>query len=385
MRHILVFLAALAAASVSHAGVHVGVGGTWYDPARPGHGFGIEILDRDIAVALWHTYDPGGNPLTLYLSGRIEGNSIMADAFAPSGMRFGEFDPASVVEEPWGTVRIDFVDCAHATVHYQPATTGYASGSLPIERLLTPAAPQCSLDALATLPKGGYHIQSGPLALVQPDGSFFAVPNRGAFSANWMEQGTGLLRGQQTRAATGKMRVELEQLVNDWMCHRHPVACDFLQFPLQPLGAIEFDTSASSAAGLLWNEVGEPIPLIFAGPRYVYTGTEALPAMFPRSLPFKFFDGYVDFQATFAEYLLVLEDRQLCVRSVEAATCIYSGSVSDDGAFTLQRAGESVGPVYDGYAYRWWEPFAPSAGNIVLLGSAGAASGLALCAGERCP
>ena len=366
MRSILL-LAALAIGSTVHAGVPVGVNGTWYDPARPGHGFGIEVVDHDTAVAIWHTYDNAGDPLTLYLSGRIEGDSIIADAFAPHGMRFHEFDPADLVEDPWGTVRIDFADCAHATVTYAPTAAGFASGSLPIERLLSPPSAGCDLDALGSVPAGRYGN-----AHVLPDGTLYHIDQ------DWLHaQGGQMLRGQPIRSAGGLVVYEIAPLLNEWLCGRHPGAClDEVYFPWKD--TIEFRTTATGAVGTLMTQ--EPGGEILAGPAGTlvpYPGTGDPTRTEQKAVQFVVYSEAAPATLT---YLLEVTGTSLCVKPVDGQ-CAFVGDLDATGAFTLQEQGVADAPVYRGYALQAQNLFQS---GIRLIGSSDDGHGLAFCAGALC-
>jgi hypothetical protein len=138
--------ATLLATGLSQAALPRDLDGAWYSPAQSGHGLTIERIDADSAVILWHVYDPEGSPLTLYIEAEVEGNTMQGEAFAPRGMRFGEFDPASVSLPSWGSVTLSFSDCATGTLSYQSSQTDYGSGSAPIARLLPLRNAHCSLD-----------------------------------------------------------------------------------------------------------------------------------------------------------------------------------------------------------------------------------------------
>lgn len=55
-------LAAWAAAPLPYAQVVPGHSAMWYDPARDGEGWMLEILADDRAVLYWFTFDEAGNP-----------------------------------------------------------------------------------------------------------------------------------------------------------------------------------------------------------------------------------------------------------------------------------------------------------------------------------
>ena len=83
--------------------------GSWYDPARDGEGFVLEVLPDGRVLAYWFTYDLSGRQawmLTLS-EGSVAQGSTQLDLLQPVGGRFGpDFDPDDVIREDAGTARI---------------------------------------------------------------------------------------------------------------------------------------------------------------------------------------------------------------------------------------------------------------------------------------
>lgn len=115
------FLAlALCLATLVHAQggtIRSGHGGHWFDPARDGEGFALEILDNDGALLYWFTYDEAGRQRWLTAVGRTQrdGGGEYLDfpqLVVTHGGRFGpDFDPAQVVREAVGSATLRFADC----------------------------------------------------------------------------------------------------------------------------------------------------------------------------------------------------------------------------------------------------------------------------------
>ena len=126
------------------APVWVGPGhsGSWYDPARAGEGFTLEILENGSAVVVWFTFPPAGSVARqgwiLGQNGRVEANRIVfEDVYTARGARFGAgFDPDDVVLSRWGRLEFTFASCTEASVAYEGAE-GYGSGSHALQRLTT--------------------------------------------------------------------------------------------------------------------------------------------------------------------------------------------------------------------------------------------------------
>lgn len=164
-------LSALALAP-AHAALPEGLSGAWYNPAQEGHVLSIALVDDgQRAVVIWHVFDPAGQPLTLYIDGRVRGREIVGPAYAPRGMRFGEFDPAAVDVPEWGEVVLRFDDCRNATLGWDARAEGYADGSMAIEPLARIDSLPCSLPPEAGVKPGLY----GASAIVDREGRLWAA------------------------------------------------------------------------------------------------------------------------------------------------------------------------------------------------------------------
>jgi hypothetical protein len=106
------------AQSVSSVGP--GHSAAWFDPARDGEGWMLEMLSDDLALGYWFTYDENGNPRWLIGTGEILANRIeFSHLELTSGGRFGpDFNPADVVREPAGHATLVFDGCDSAWIEY---------------------------------------------------------------------------------------------------------------------------------------------------------------------------------------------------------------------------------------------------------------------------
>jgi hypothetical protein len=166
------------------AAVPAGISGTWYNPAQNGHGVSIEVLDDARALAFWYVYDPNGQPVHLYVDGRIDGRTIRGTAYRASGMRFGQFDPATLNLDIWGQIDLDVLSCQSLRMRYHgngPAGAGYGSGEIALARLSQLQGLPCDPAPLVT---GRYVGQFAPapngadatlLAAVDEDGRLWAT------------------------------------------------------------------------------------------------------------------------------------------------------------------------------------------------------------------
>lgn len=134
------------------AGLPTGLSGAWYNPAQSGHGVHLEMLSGESAAGTWSVFDHAGNPLTLYFEASVENGRLVADAYAPRGMKFGSFDRTQFTVPRWGTLEFEFADCDHGTLSYDgdgPAGASFGVGAIPLQRLTRIAGTACSFDVLA--------------------------------------------------------------------------------------------------------------------------------------------------------------------------------------------------------------------------------------------
>lgn len=140
--------AAAAVAAATREVVGPGHAGSWFDPARNGEGWILELLDDGSAVLFWFTYPPSGSAAEqdwlVAANGRVEGNRIrFDDVRAMSGGRFGAaFDPAAIRSSHWGTIEFRFDGCAQARLDYA-GPPAYGSASRNLTRLTTLSGTPC--------------------------------------------------------------------------------------------------------------------------------------------------------------------------------------------------------------------------------------------------
>jgi hypothetical protein len=133
-------------------GIRADISGSWFNPAQPGHGLMIEILDRQRAVVAWYTYDAAGEPLWLFGTGAIGGQEIVVELSAFSGGRppdnWATGDPQG---EPWGTARLQFHGCMSATLAWESVHPAFGTGELDLERLTWLQGERCNAEELYSL------------------------------------------------------------------------------------------------------------------------------------------------------------------------------------------------------------------------------------------
>ena len=112
--------------------------GGWYDPAKNGQGFLLEVIksnNQKKALTTWFTFDNAGNQYWLIGVGEIQDQSINFQMLLPEGGRFGDLhNPSDMTNTLWGSVKFTFTDCNSGTVSWNPVINGFNSGSMPVTR-----------------------------------------------------------------------------------------------------------------------------------------------------------------------------------------------------------------------------------------------------------
>lgn len=140
--------------SVNTFEINFGLTGGWFNPETAGQGLLLEVLpDSEQVFVTWFTYDAQatvrnkiGSSDHRWLSGLgpIDGNRVEIDLRVTSGGFFD--DPTDVARTPagaYGTLLLEFQDCANATMTYDIFEEGL-SGTRELVRLTAP--PQTCLD-----------------------------------------------------------------------------------------------------------------------------------------------------------------------------------------------------------------------------------------------
>ena len=120
-----------------------GHSGSWYNPARSGHGLALDI-SQDLdgngvrAAVSWYHYNADGSGQQFWVVGvgPVIDDTAIVDVFQSEGALFGDaFKADDVTRTLWGQVKIKFISCTEATLYYDSQVEGYGSGSEPLTRL----------------------------------------------------------------------------------------------------------------------------------------------------------------------------------------------------------------------------------------------------------
>lgn len=123
--------------------------GAWFDPAKSGRGFSVEVA-RDpasdtgaVLVIYWYDYFQGEQ---VWMNGSASftwgADEVTLPMQITRGGQFGDtFDPAQVESTPdWGTLTVRFTGCKTASFSYESA---FGNGSFTLERLTQPVGTRC--------------------------------------------------------------------------------------------------------------------------------------------------------------------------------------------------------------------------------------------------
>lgn len=161
----------------------------WYDPARDGEGWVLEILDERKAALYWFTYDEEGDQRWLQAVGEIrqsDSGEVVSfpELYVTKGGRFGpQFDPEDVQREVVGEAEMRFASCDKGTFSYSAFDQ---SQTFDIQRLTKTMGAGCEpIHGTPGLPVRHFAGQSGSWFDPAHDGEGFAL--------QWLAKGKAIL------------------------------------------------------------------------------------------------------------------------------------------------------------------------------------------------
>lgn len=126
---------------------YIGIQGSWWNSDYAGEGFAVEEFGDGFMIGYWYTYGPAGEQMWLIGTGQREGNTIVLEMRRTSGGVMADpSSPDTVVEEVWGTVTLEVVDCGHLNMSYE--SLDGQSGGYPLLRLLNKPLAAGSCNAI---------------------------------------------------------------------------------------------------------------------------------------------------------------------------------------------------------------------------------------------
>ena len=127
--------------------ITAGFSGAWYGPGQSGHGILLEVQDGtpNSLLAYWFSFNPDGTQQAWFGgAGPINGDTAVVTAFQTTGGRWiPNFDPTTIVNNPWGTLTFTFSDCNTGRVDFASTIPGFGSDHMDLVRLTHPAGVSC--------------------------------------------------------------------------------------------------------------------------------------------------------------------------------------------------------------------------------------------------
>lgn len=129
--------------------IEPGISAAWYDPARDGEGFMIEILPDNQALMYWFTYTDDGAQDWYIAQGEVRGNRLLfPELLRVAGGKFGpDFDPDNVTRTIVGSASFIWSDCGNGTMDYliDQDGNGRRQGRIDLKRLTDVMGLDCGL------------------------------------------------------------------------------------------------------------------------------------------------------------------------------------------------------------------------------------------------
>ncbi len=126
--------------------------GSWFDTKRSGEGFIVEVLENNLVVVDWFTYDPDGNQAWLTGVGHAADDYIhVENMLITRNGRFGpEHDPASVERINWGALELR-LNCDGGSVVYDTDSTAWGQGQHTLSRITSIDGLECEYESFGPL------------------------------------------------------------------------------------------------------------------------------------------------------------------------------------------------------------------------------------------
>jgi hypothetical protein len=133
--------------------IQPGIGGAWYNTTESGHGFILNVSEKDgqlTLLATWYVYDNDGNQMWLIGSAPFElgATSITVPVIVTEKLQFNNLGGGGLLELAWGSLNFEFSTCDEGLVTYNPnPNAGFAVGTTAIQRLTNTARVSCTDDS----------------------------------------------------------------------------------------------------------------------------------------------------------------------------------------------------------------------------------------------
>jgi hypothetical protein len=113
--------------------------GAWYQPTRSGEGCVLSLEGNDSLFALSCYFHHQGEPIWVLGAAELRGEALdFGSVQITRGTGYGSaFDPAAVVREAFGRLRLSLSDCNHAVLDVWPEQTGFAPFQVPLSKIVS--------------------------------------------------------------------------------------------------------------------------------------------------------------------------------------------------------------------------------------------------------
>jgi hypothetical protein len=148
---------------IGDAGISNATTGMWYDTGNAGHGLVLHVIDGgadpapDKLVVYWAVYDAGGAQLNLYGVADIppNGTSVTVPVVSHVNGAFPPTSSAQRIEQPFGTVQLNFTNCNSGSMVVTPTRAGFAPTTVPLTRLTQVVDLPCSFLSTGQIDRNG--------------------------------------------------------------------------------------------------------------------------------------------------------------------------------------------------------------------------------------
>lgn len=113
--------------------------GAWYQPARSGEGCVLSLEGNDSLFTLSCYFHHQGEPIWVLGAAELHGEALdFGSVQITRGTGYGSaFDPAAVVREHFGRLRLSLSDCNHGVLDVWPDKDGFAPFQVPLRKIVT--------------------------------------------------------------------------------------------------------------------------------------------------------------------------------------------------------------------------------------------------------
>ena len=154
-----------------------GLSGSWFDPAKDGQGFTLQVINETQALATWFTYTDDGDQAWLQGIGALsEGDIVFDELNRFTGPKFGDqFDPSDRQTVPAGSLVMSFSSCSEGQATYS-GSDEFEADVLALDRLTSLHGFTCGQEATsATESYPPSAVLSGAWYSAQQDGQGWMV------------------------------------------------------------------------------------------------------------------------------------------------------------------------------------------------------------------